>query len=175
MRPPASLATVLKWLEDQGPTHFGSTSRNLRTAVARFDQCRAKNEPDSPEWVLENLAVLAERLARTDTELQPASLRVYMSRVRTALESFLSWSEAPVGWSPRRKLKKLSGRAERTGVSSKVTEVAATPERRTNTPAPTLNEQISLALMAIAEWPLLRPYLMEGLARAMADAKADER
>ena len=172
MQPPASLAQVLKWLDDQGSTHFGGTSRNLRTAVARFDQCRAKNEPDSAEWVLENLDTLAQRLARTDTELKPASLRVYLSRVRTAIESYLSWTEAPVGWSPRRKMKKLSGRSERAVVSTKMP--VPVPEQRTGLAGLTLDDQISLALVAIAEWPLLRPYLMEGLARAMADAKAAE-
>jgi hypothetical protein len=170
----ARISDVLEWLDRQGDTHFGSNGRLYRTAVGRFVSQQVQGEPDSAEWIAENLDVLARRLAKSD-HVNSSSLRTYLSRARSALSAYEDWSQNPIGWSPKgRKSGPLtpSGRKVPEKVT-KATEAALTLHaKQMSRPENTLEDEISEALRAIAHWPKLRPFLMEGLAKAMQATEA---
>lgn len=174
----ATVADVNEWLEKQGEAHFGSNARLFRTALTRFDSQRLPGEPDTIDWVAEKLDVLAERLAKAD-HLNGASLKTYISRANSALSAYEDWSKNPVGWSPKTKKQGDSERKKRTKPSKSEGAPSPTPtstptQQTTPSSQLTLNQEISEALVAIAKWPLLRPFLMQGLTEAMTQAAKGE-
>jgi hypothetical protein len=96
-------------------------------------------------------------------------LKTYLSRARSALGAYADWSKNPVGWSPKKSAssgaKKEKRATARVSTKEDVQDQAPlTPEERT------LDDEISEALLAIARWPKLRPFLMKGLTEAMTGA-----
>src|SRR5690606_1733626 len=93
-----------------------------------------------------------------------------LSRARSALSAYEDWSQNPIGWSPKgRKTGAItpSGRKLPEKVTQ-TTEIAISSHaKQLSRLENTLEDEISEALRAIAQWPKLRPYLMEGLAKAM--------
>ncbi|MCP4502219.1 MAG: hypothetical protein GY822_19855 [Deltaproteobacteria bacterium] len=160
------------WLDSIGKEHLGDTSRLMNTALARLAACREDDEPDEVEWTLANLEILQERFAKAEKGLKPTSLRTYVSRARTAMELYVAWREAPQGWHPEPRVKKK--RARRSSAS-----VAAAAPTQVDVDAwslpkdASLDDEISAALMAMAKWPKLRRYLLEGIAQAQTDAASE--
>jgi hypothetical protein len=165
-----SVDEVVSWLDRQGSTHFGASAKVYRAALLRFVERRVDREPNSVEWVMQNLDTLAQRLAKAE-DVAPASLKTYLSRARSALTAYEDWAANPVGWAPKKNGGAASAKKDKT---PKAIPKAKAPDSTVmRVPPPkaeserTLQDEISEALVAIANWPKLRPFLMKGLTEAM--------
>jgi hypothetical protein len=163
---------ALKWLDEQGATHFGSNAVLYKTALSRIVSCRLPDEPDDSEWILKHLDTLAHRLAKR-ASVQGGSLKAYISRARRALEAHRDWSKNPVGWSPKNGKAPTQKRRKEAGASEAQDEIAVAPS--TPQPAAGLQEEINQALVAIARWPNLQPFLVKGLMEAMDAQRKGEK
>lgn len=166
-----SVDDVASWLERQGEAHFGDNAKLYKSAILRLSERRVEREPSTVSWVLENLEVLAERLAKAE-HVAPNSLKTYISRARSALQAYADWSANPVGWSHKRGTSSGGGKKEKVATKVRGKASGAPPTPIPATPvAPgverTIEDEISEALVAIARWPKLRPFLMKGLTEAM--------
>lgn len=167
-----SIEDVASWLEKQGEAHFGGNAKLYKSSILRLSERRVDREPDSVSWVLEHLDTLAERLAKAE-HVAPNSLKTYISRARSALQAYVNWAENPVGWSPKKsgstggKKEKSPSKPKTRGEASPI--VSAVVDAPSSSPAAdrTIQDEISEALVAIAKWPRLRPFLMKGLTEAM--------
>jgi len=100
-----SIAALQAWLDQRGPTYFGELARLYATAIQRVVAQRLSEEPDSVQWLLENLDALGHRLAKNEN-LKKNSLSTYLSRVRSTCVNYLDWQKNPMGWSPKTKVKR---------------------------------------------------------------------
>lgn len=162
---------VTTWLDRQGATHFGDNAKLYKSAIVRLAGRRVDREPNTVSWVLDNLDTLAERLAKVE-DVAPNSLKTYMSRARSALQSYVDWSSNPVGWSPKKLASAGAKKEKPAGKNAKPrVDVPPGPTLVAHTHAAaverTIEDEISEALVAIAKWPKLRPFLMKGLTEAM--------
>ncbi|WP_147446631.1 hypothetical protein [Corallococcus sp. CA047B] len=172
-----SVAEAQDWLSRSAAVYFGDGSKVFAAAIGKLVAYRTPHEPDDVAWTLKNLDALADRLARKES-LAPNSLKTYLSRARTGLESYVDWSRNPVGWVPKRRVKEKEER--RDSASSSVEAIARKKDRQDAViseapaqlgPSASLQDEINQALVAIAKWPRLQPYLMPGLITAMDAAK----
>lgn len=166
-----TVAAALQWLQKSGQTHFGSTVRNLETALKRLSDLRLSGEPEDVKWFLEHVDTLAIRLSKQGG-FKSNSIRAYVARARLGAQSYSDWLESPVGWSPKDKgrasTKRENGRAEASASKPKKAPVEQGPafEPKPSGAVASLQDEINLALIALARWPRLQPYLLPGLLKA---------
>lgn len=55
-------------------------------------------EEDNADHILKNLDVLVNRFRNRNTTVQPSTLKVYKSRVKSSIEDFKAWSADPFAW-----------------------------------------------------------------------------
>lgn len=96
---------ALAWLRQQAaagdmPRH---RARLARTAIKRFVSARQDDEPRGARWLLEHTGELTKRL-QVEAELTASSLASYRSRVESALDDFLRFSEDADAYQVRRQL-----------------------------------------------------------------------
>lgn len=167
-----SIAALQGWLEQRGSTYFGDLARLYATAIERVVTQRLPEEPDSVQWLLDNLDALGHRLAKKEN-LKPNSLSTYLSRVRSTCINYLDWQKNPMGWSPKTKVKREVTRKgkEENGRVDESTAISSPPPAPPGRPERTLQDDINEALIALSKWPKLQAYLLPGLMKAMEDQR----
>lgn len=90
---------VVKFLEFVGEKSI----LNESTVTCRMTACKhlfsiLNEDEDSIEYILENLDLLVNRFRNRHTAVQPNTLKVYKSRVKSSLEDYRAWSKDPIAW-----------------------------------------------------------------------------
>lgn len=97
----AKIDDARKWLRDE--TQLGRVSRErarlARTALGKFADVRLDTDPDSIEWLSQNVDVLAQRMVG----LSEVSVRSYSSRMRSLLEEYQRYLQDAEGFRVMRK------------------------------------------------------------------------
>lgn len=123
--------------------------RAHRTAVRALAEMSQPDEPSTIAWFEDNLQILGARLRTEGTA--DTSIASYRSRARFAIRFFLGrpyfHTRAPSSWLP--------------------TQGPITPPKLRD--PVDLAGQISDALRALADWPLLHRYLLPALVQAQKD------
>jgi hypothetical protein len=88
---------VIKFLEFAGRKSI----LNEHAINCRLTACNnlfSVQDEDNLEYLLKNLDVLTNRFRNRNTNVQPSTLKVYKSRVKSSLEDFRAWSADPFAW-----------------------------------------------------------------------------
>lgn len=96
------LDEVYTFAEKMG-THgvYNPTSARLKiTALKRMVSVIADDELLEPQWILDNIDSLANRLARLGNE-NPDTMRTYRSRAASVLADYLEYKKAPLEFTKR--------------------------------------------------------------------------
>jgi hypothetical protein len=104
---------------------------------------------DKVEYLIGNLDILVNRFRNKNPNVQPSTLKVYKSRVKSTLEDYLAWSKDPIAWersvSERPKTNKLKMKKKEV-VSSDIEEEIVSKPVRTSTSSGNSTRKVSFPL-----------------------------
>lgn len=90
---------ILKFLEFAGrKLILNEHAVNCRLTACNNLFSVLNEEEDNAEHILKNLDVLVNRFRNRNTNVQPSTLKVYKSRVKSSIEDFKAWSADPFAW-----------------------------------------------------------------------------
>lgn len=113
LRPERTINDVISWVETQ--TKKGdlaeSSGRLAATGLRALAQQVAEGEPNTAQWVHDNMDLLLQRWVRRNPEMKTDTARTYGSRARTVIKEFQRWDAEPAAYRP--KAARSSSRAEK--------------------------------------------------------------
>jgi len=117
---------VVKFLEFAGKKSI----LNEHTINCRLTACNnlfsILNEgEDNIEYMIHNLDLLVNRFRNKNNSVQPSTLKVYKSRVKSSLEDFQAWSKDPIAWE-----KSVTDKSKVTVKERKTKAAGAAPKTR---------------------------------------------
>ena len=97
-----TLADVLALLDRMAETGMmkPTSARFKKTALEKLTSVMADDEPKTPEWILDHVDGLGTRWANIE-KAKPDTVRTYVSRAKTALEDYISYTANPQGFKPK--------------------------------------------------------------------------
>ena len=126
---------VIKFLEFAGRKHILSEQAvNCRLTACNNLFSVLNEDEDGLDYILSNLDVVVNRFRNSNTNVQPSTLKVYKSRVKSSLEDFKAWSADPFAWeraiTDKARAAKLDQRREQKRKAKTVAETAPAPAPR---------------------------------------------
>jgi len=100
----STIDSVVGWCTANGPSE---RARTTITALRRLGAYVWQGDPQSAQWLHDNLAEVVERMRVKEPEISAATLSTYESRVRACLEAFLAGDDFRPGV-PRRNPKEAA-------------------------------------------------------------------
>ena len=167
---------VIKFLEFAGRKSILSEQAiNCRLTACNNLFSMLNEDEDNLEYILSNLDVLVNRFRNRNTAVQPSTLKVYKSRVKSSLEDFKAWSADPFAWERavtdkarvtqlehrREKKKKVAAPTEGETKSAPSSTKKATQKPSEKTETPVLVSELPASAMRKVSFPIRSDFSVE--------------